>query len=68
LKQGVINVRPDFSRNDITFEHSFIWADPILRLANWRESMSTTELVALVISAALLVYLSAALLKPEWFS
>jgi len=30
--------------------------------------MSTVELISLVLSAALLVYLFAALLKPEWFS
>lgn len=30
--------------------------------------MSGVELVALVTAAALLVYLLAALLKPEWFS
>jgi K+-transporting ATPase KdpF subunit len=30
--------------------------------------MSGVELVSLIVSAALLVYLFAALLKPEWFS
>ena len=30
--------------------------------------MSGIELVGLIVSAALLVYLFAALLKPEWFS
>ncbi len=29
--------------------------------------MSGTELIALVLAAGLLVYLTAALLKPEWF-
>ncbi len=37
------------------------------RLADWRKNMSTTEIIALIISAALLVYLSAALLKPGGF-
>jgi K+-transporting ATPase KdpF subunit len=30
--------------------------------------MTAVELVALIAAAALLVYLLAALLKPEWFS
>ncbi len=30
--------------------------------------MSGTELVALLVAAALLVYLLVALLKPEWFA
>jgi len=30
--------------------------------------MSAIELISLVLSAALFVYLLAALLKPEWFS
>ncbi|HKB02670.1 MAG TPA: K(+)-transporting ATPase subunit F [Gemmataceae bacterium] len=30
--------------------------------------MSAVELVSLILSAALLIYLFAALLKPEWFS
>jgi K+-transporting ATPase KdpF subunit len=30
--------------------------------------MSGVELVATIVSLALLVYLTAALLKPEWFS
>ena len=30
--------------------------------------MSAVEVAGLVVSAALLVYLFAALLKPEWFS
>lgn len=30
--------------------------------------MNATEMVALALSLGLLVYLTAALLKPEWFS
>jgi K+-transporting ATPase KdpF subunit len=30
--------------------------------------MNATELIALVLSAGLFAYLTAALLKPEWFS
>jgi K+-transporting ATPase KdpF subunit len=30
--------------------------------------MTTTELIAMLVSAGLLVYLVIALLKPEWFA
>jgi K+-transporting ATPase KdpF subunit len=39
-----------------------------LRSAEWGAMMEVMELIALVASAALLVYLTVALLKPEWFS
>jgi K+-transporting ATPase KdpF subunit len=31
-------------------------------------NVTATELIALVLSAGLLAYLAAALLRPEWFS
>ena len=38
------------------------------RLADGRTPMSVAELVALVLSVGLLIYLAIALLKPEWFA
>jgi K+-transporting ATPase KdpF subunit len=39
-----------------------------LRPVDGRRTMTGTELIALLVAAALLVYLVFALLKPEWFA
>jgi K+-transporting ATPase KdpF subunit len=39
-----------------------------MRPADGREAMNGTELVGLVMSLGVLIYLLIALLKPEWFA
>jgi K+-transporting ATPase KdpF subunit len=45
-----------------------VGAADLLRQTLRGEEMSPSELIGLVIAALLLVYLFAALLKPEWFA
>jgi len=39
-----------------------------LRSAHGRTAMNGTEIIGLVLAVGLLVYLTLALLKPEWFA
>jgi K+-transporting ATPase KdpF subunit len=42
--------------------------DCIERRAYGREAMNGSEIIGLILSVGLLVYLAIALLKPEWFA
>jgi K+-transporting ATPase KdpF subunit len=42
--------------------------DCIERCAHGREAMNGSEIIGLILSVGLLVYLAIALLKPEWFA
>jgi len=47
---------------------SDLGADPVVRLALGRPTMTGSEILGLLVTIGLLAYLTVALLKPEWFS
>ena len=50
------------------FAVRFVAASAAVRAAHGGQVMNGVELVALVLSLGAFVYLTAALLKPEWFA
>jgi hypothetical protein len=52
----------------IRFCGPFVGTDQALRLGQRRWAMSATEVITLGVAGGLLLYLTFALLKPEWFA
>jgi K+-transporting ATPase KdpF subunit len=51
-----------------TFCRELMVVDSVERRAHGRKTVNGSEIIGLVLSLGLLVYLAIALLKPEWFA